>query len=256
MKVGYPELQLAAECRLENSSFPASNVEDEHPKKLFKATASTAALLLSVSAGSSAAALYSCNATSCTVTVRNGTSAQWASGAQWATGHAWATHTGAQVTIYELDPSAVGSLWAEYTAVDNKHIVEFLLANSGGSNIEVGIARAFVPYVYKQPQYPISAGLEDYSIVKKLANGSTYYRNRDCVRTFGLKLMEDRDPDAWEFLYSVAQLIRQQPIFWRIVDNATDREWIVYAKFDGKLPDALLPDKRNSNININLIEVL
>jgi len=255
MKVLYPDQVNAASMDFPNASFPALNVLDEHPKRVAKGTQSTIILSLSVESGVNTAMLTNTNATSATVTTRNGSSVAWESGVSWETGVSWSTASSVSAD-YQLSASGVGSLWAEYTAINNVHIIDFELTNSDGDNIYVGIGRAAARKNFKDPKYGIREGLEDYSIKKKLSNGAQYYRKRDRVRRFGFEILLTRDSDFYTFMLTVAQQVGPEPIAWRLSTNNTDFEWVVFCAFNDRLPEGTHDSPSYSNVSIELIEVV
>ena len=83
MKVLYPNLATAAALDFENANFPASNVLDEHPKRLAKGTQSSVILSISVSSGCNTVALFNTNADTVSVETRNGSTVEWESDVSW-----------------------------------------------------------------------------------------------------------------------------------------------------------------------------
>jgi len=255
MKLIYPNTATDVSSDTENASFPATNVLDEHPKRVWKATGSTAILSLGVPAGTNTAAIFNTNATSASVIARSGSIVTWTPTISWESDVSWLTAASVS-TIFDLSPSGVGSLWAEYTSINNAHIIDFELSNSEGSIIYAGIARAGAGKSFKDPKYGIKEGLEDNSIKKKLSNGARYYRKRDVVRMFGFEILFTRDPDFYTFMLTVAQQVGPEPIAWRISTNNTDFEWVVFCAFGDKMPDGSHDSPNYSNLNVRLIEVV
>jgi len=255
VKVIYPDQVNAVSADFTNASYPVTNVEDEHPKRLWKSTQTPAILSLAMASGSDTVTLFNTNATSVTVVTRNGSSVTWETGISWESGTTWSTSTEASTT-FDLSASGVGSIWSEYTAIANVHIADFILVNSAGDAIYAGIARGGLRKNFKDPKYGIGEGLIDYSIEKQLSNGATYYRKRDVVRDFDFQILLTRDSDFYTFMLTIAQQVGPEPIAWRLSTNNSDFEWVVFCRFNKQKPRGSHDSPKYSNINVKLIEVV
>ena len=257
MKVIYPSNISSVSADEENASFPAANVEDDHPKKVWKATSNDATLTVNV-AGGGAVAVFNTNASTITITIIGGMPITWlADDITWLAGDIewYDTDPSISTELYELDASGVGSLWAEYTELEYAHSLELLFEAAAGTTIEAGVVRAGTLHDFEEPAYGgISEGLVDYSIVKELNNGAVYTRLRDVVRSFSFTLIEALDPDFWTFMLQVAQLAGPAPQAWRILENS-DWEWVVFARL-ADMPHGRHFNNSYSKIAVNLREVV
>ncbi|HDZ15540.1 MAG TPA: hypothetical protein ENH60_11685 [Pricia sp.] len=257
MRVIYPDNIATISADEVNINFPISNVQNDHVKKVWKANSNDAVINIGVSSGS-AVALFGSNATAVVVKTRiGGLGGQWDAAAQWHDGigdvgadGAWNVESLTTETI-KFDTLSTGqsALWCDYTDPGVGHTIEITLSSATGTTLEVGVIRAGTVRDFRDSEYGIREGFVDYSIQEELASGSWYYKKRDIVRTFGLILLEDRASDFYTFMHEVALLRGQQPLAWRLSENITDWQWIVYATFDG------LPIGNHAYVNSSLIEI-
>lgn len=281
MKVIYPDNISSILASAENANYPATNVQDKHPKKIWKSTGQTATLTLYVSSGA-AVAVFATNAESVSVTIREGVGLDWGESQDFAIaaedGSEINTESGSPIMMepeidwtgqidwqmpesvsadYDLSGSNVGSMWADYGPKSGAHAIDLDFTAPADSVVEAGIVRAGTVKEYKDPKYGIREGLVDYSIVRELNNGAFYTRKRDIVRTFSFSVLEDRKDDTYEFLHLLAQLVGPDPVAWRLVYNSNEREWewVVFCRFDGA-PQADHIAADLSSLSVNLIEVI
>lgn len=252
----YPDRITSVTTDEENANYPASNVQSDYVKEKWKATSADAVLVLTVSQGAGVA-IFGTNATTIEVAVSDGRTAAWAPGAAWASGAVWADSSGTSVIkTYDLSASNVGALWADYTKKNYKHIVELIFTGVAGSTIEAGVVRAGDVNTYRDPKSGITEGLRDYSIIKELNSGAFYTKKRDIVRIFGFQILEERNPDFYNFLLDVIQQNGPGPLAWRIVHRSiTDWEWVVYARANG-MPKGRHSFPAHSLLDILLIEMV
>ncbi|MFH2074368.1 MAG: hypothetical protein ABIJ57_03335 [Pseudomonadota bacterium] len=256
MKCIYPDMITSITASEEDGSFPVANLSDDHPKKVWKGTSRDAVLTVVASAGG-ALAVIATNATSITVAISSGQTLVWDTGIAWASGITWDTSGDQDTTeLSTLPGDTTGALWSQFAAArTGSFSATVTLTAAAGDTIQAGIVRCGTANDYKDPQYGIAEGLVDYSIVKELNNGATYFRKRDVVRTFDFKLLEDRDTDFYEFMLTVSKAMGPTPIAWRIRGTATDNKWIVFARHE-QMPKGRHSSPDNSEIFISLIEVL
>ncbi len=255
MKVIYPDNTLTITADEENGNYPIENVQDDYIKKVWKATSNDAVIDITASSGS-ALALFGSNATSVIVKARDGAEGvQWGGGVTWDSPSWVAEVLTSQTIVFDTLPTDQSALWCDLTNYPSNFTVEITLSSVAGSTLEVGVIRIGTVRDFRDAAYGIEEGLVDYSIRKELNSGAWYYRKRDIVRTFSLSLLEDRASDFYTFMHNVALVRGQQPLAWRLSENVTDWQWIVYATFDG-LPSGTHLYPNHSVINIQLEEVV
>lgn len=145
------------------------------------------------------------------------------------------------------------SLGYEYGYQYYKHNI--LIELTGSSAVYCGVARAGEINTFPDPQYGISEGLKDYSIVKELNNGSLYVKRRNIVKTFNGKLLVERDRVFYEFMREIMQLNGPVPLFWWVSSNLTNLDWVVFAKYDAP-PSGSHAYYQHSEIDFSLLEVV
>lgn len=255
MKCIYPDRITAISADEEDASYPVSNLQDEHPKKVWKGTSRDAVITAVASAGG-ALALIATNATSVSLAISSGQTINWASGVTWQSDVSWDSSGDDDVSEVALLPGdSSGCAWFDFAARTSSFSVTLTLTAQAGEIIQAGVLRIGTCNSFDDPAYGLKEGLQDYSIVKELNNGATYIRKRDVVRTFQGRITEDRDTDFYTFLLDVAKKVGPTPLAWRLVHNITDSEWIVFARFR-VMPIGSHDRPLHSRINFDLLEVL
>lgn len=265
MKIIYPDNITSVSADEENANFLAVNVQTDYIKEVWKATSVDAVLTLVVSSGKGAA-LFGCNASSVSVTILTGLDGAWAAagdgnigGAWGATGDghigvSWAVSEFSEVTTtYDLNETGLGALWIDYTEMSIQHTIKIEL--TGSATIEVGVAKAGAIKEFNDPQYGITEGLRDYSLIKELSNGAMYVKKRDVVRTFGLNFFVTRDDDFYDFMDVIYRQNGSNPLAYRLSSALTDFQWIVYARPDA-MPSGSHDYPEDSIVGISITEVI
>ncbi|MFH2073799.1 MAG: hypothetical protein ABIJ57_00435 [Pseudomonadota bacterium] len=256
MKCIYPDNITAISADEENASYPAANLTDEHPKKLWKATSRDAVVTAVVSSGG-ALAVIATNATSISLTISSGQTIVWESGVTWDSGISWDTTGDSDTTeVSLLTGDITGAAWFNFAAARTSSFTATItLTADAGQIVQAGCIVCGTLRDFRDPGRGIREGLIDYSIVKELNNGAFYTRKRDVVRTFDFSLIEDRASDFYTFMHTVARGVGPGPIAWYLVDGDSDSHWIAFARFDQ--PPAGSHDMPDySQINARLVEVL
>ena len=235
MRIMYPDQITVLAADEENTHYPATNLQDGHTKKLWKATSKDAVVTLTVSAGASAVAVFNTNAISVKVATTN-TSAD-------------------TIVTYDLTTSNEKNFWAEYSSTIIEHTVVLTFTAATGDIVEAGVISAGTSILFADPKHGIREGLIDYSIIKKLKNGAFYLKDTNVVRTFSGRLTLDRDTDFYVFMLDTAKALGSNSFACRVSTNVTDWEWVVYVRFDG-MPKGPHSYPDDSMIDFNLIESL
>jgi len=248
-----------------NANYPASNLTDENPKRIWKAASGVYSTTLSftLSGPSSAIALFNTNAMTITATVTDPNYFTWfASDIVWDSGDiAWvAEDASLSNELYNLD-GVSGAAWIEWPTSQIPVEAVLTLTSSSTEDVFAGVAVGDDIYEFECPQIGVSEGMRSYSIVKELQNGAIYRKQRDTVRTFSFNFLEDRPvlqgettSDFYTFMYAIAKELDYKPAAWQLTE-LDDFWWVVYARFQ-QMPTGThsLPDY--SRINVSLIEVL
>lgn len=255
MKVIYPDNVIAIWADEANANFPAVNLTDNHPKKVWKATSRDAVVTVAVSSGS-ALGLVNTNASTVTVASHEAQTAVWGGGVNWGETVEWWSSTVASFTnTYDLDENDVGRLWSEYTENTAPHWIDITLTAPVGATLYAGTIQAGTLNTFNDPAYGVTEGLRDYSVYKELNNGAFYYLQRDMVRTFEFDFLDDRDSDFYIFMHTISQQVGLDPMMWLISKNLANWEWVVFARF-ASLPAGSHLHKTLTRINVKLTEVL
>ena len=243
----------------EDTNYPKENVLDEHPKKLWKAASgvTTATLTFEIDTNSGAMAMFNTNAISAVVTVSSPNNLVWhASDIGWDSGDiVWPIQdSGLTDAHYDLDGES-GALWVEWVRSPTPVTATVVLTTTSTETLQAGVATACCMFTVACPQRGIVESMKSYDITRELQNGAFYRKARDRVRTFTFEFIEDRNPTFYEFMYTIAREVGYRPMAWQLADM-DGFWWVVYARFDGKLPAGKHSMPDYTRINTRLIEVL
>jgi len=268
-QVIYPDLITSIYADKQNPNYPIENVENDYIKKVYKSSNNLAIITARVSAGDSIG-IYGTNATYCGIDRRIGSAgAVWHDGDPTGVQGVWHDGIGVgqegiwkaeslnteTVTLAELETGQT-AIWANWTDPGTGGFSLIITLNcEATAALKVGVIRAGTSLSLADPQYGINEGLHDYSVSTELNNGSWYYLKRDIVRTFSFSLFEDRASDFYSLMHAIALLRGRRPLAWRLSDNVSDWQWIVFATMDA-LPSGSHDHRLHTNININLKEVV
>jgi len=250
MKVIYPNSVTAATADERAATFPASNMTNLHPKKIWKATSKDATFKLTVSDRANALALFNIYTDTLTVTVKNDAETETLWGPE--------TYNLKGIdTIFELitdEGDQWVSLWVDYDyqAVAHKIICECTLATGV---VYAGVAQAGYAYSFADPQLGLTESLKDYSVVKELNNGAIYTRKRDVVDVYSGTLWVERDAEFYRFMKTVAKNTGPQPLAWRVSSNLDHHMYTVFAKFE-TMPQSNFGTISHKFVNFSLTEVV
>lgn len=256
MKVLPTSIITAVSASSAHANYPASNMLDEHPKKVWKGTGATETLTFTISDGSNCFFLFNTNATGVSFVLVDPNYIEWEAGTAWETGVAWATNEAGEtvVSITELNGTS-GACMATWTTIPTTVNLVVSLANENGDVLKAGVAVGGAIKSYRDPSYEgFSEGVKDYSITAELSNGATYYKGRDAVRVFNLSVLLARDTSFDDFIFNVAKVVKSGPAAWAITDE-TDSRWLAYARFT-KMPTGEHSTPDWSTVNFELTEVV
>jgi len=236
----YPEKLSTVTADTEDSSFPASNLEDNKIKKVWKTTGSNeGTLTITAASGANQIAVFGTNAATATVTIKVGAVTQEAQSFTLSNGG----HT-------------YNRFWCSYTAIGSTHTIEVQLAAAVGSVLQAGVVKCGVGVTFAEPDYGVNESRQDLSVVKELNNGALYIRKRDIVRTFSCTIMEDRTTDYYLFS-DIYDYYGPQAVAFLLTDDLNDSryEWAVLGHMKN-------PFKGNheyyshSNISFDILEAV
>ena len=250
MKVIYPEKILSVVADEEDTNYPANNVLDRHPTKVWRATSKDAQIKLTCEAGANAVAVFGTNADTITFTVKDETETTTLVAAE-------SYDLKGTDTYFKLitDTSANWKqIWHDFEYQYNPIVVVIDLEAAAGVTVEAGVIRCGLAQNFNGPSLGIDEGLKRYSIIRELQNGATYMKKRNTARQFTGKLVLRRDRDFYYFMKDVIEEIDPYPLAWRITD-LSNKDWAVYARAD-KLPVGGHDYPSNSIVKFSLLEVL
>lgn len=240
----------------ENSNFPADFLLNDRPKKVWKSTETgEATLTLGISGGTGGLALFNCNALSVAVSITDPNAVEWEDGVEWEAGVEWSTTDFDEITeLANLDGNPGGAIWVEWGHSLNSLSAVLTLTGIVNEVLQCGVAIAGKSHEFSGPNYGITEGLIDLSIVKELSNGDKYVKQRDKLRTFDFSATVERDEQFYSFLYDIAREIGRAPAAWRLT-KLSGFNWVVYARFD-HMPSGRHDSLDYSNIAAKITEVV
>jgi hypothetical protein len=202
----YPEKLSSVTADTEDGSFPASYLENNKPKRVWKSSGSNVAVLTAtVAANSDQIALFNTNAESAAIDVESGSET---------------------FNIDLTSPHSHNRFWQSYTSQPAIHTIEITLTAPVGETVYGGVLKCGTGVDLVNPGYGLSESRRDFSIVKELNNGAFYIRKKDPVRTFSLNFLEDRATDFYNFT-AVADYYGPTPFAMLLAENIDDLEWAI-----------------------------
>lgn len=280
MKVLYDDNITSISANSAFDDYPVSNLQDDHVKKIWKATGNIGQVEVAASSAD-ALAVFGTNASAIGVYISTGSAVEWEEGyIAWGTNIDWFTSTidwhddgiqwetgddavqwvGDEIvledTTYDLTASDVGSLWVNLDSYTSNQVIVLNFMALAGSYVYAGVVRMGTTFTMRDPDYGMTEGIKDLSLVQELNNGAVHITERENIRTFNLKYLVDRDDDFYTFMYTVMRPRGLKPLAWRLSSTLTNWEWIVYARPDGNMPSGTHQYPGHSIVNLQLIEVV
>lgn len=231
MKVIAKNLITAVTASTANANYPASNLLDEYPGFLWKATGATATLTFTVTGTCSGLALFNTNATNASFTVSGANQAEWEPGVAWETGVAWSALDTVEVTqTLDLDGVSGACIvqWSEISGTAVNVVIS--MTNEDGDILQAGTAVGGKVLSYPGPNYRLVESINDLSYIDEYNAGGVYVKDRDVLRVFDCEHRLGRDDYFHDFIYSVKKEIKKHPAAWLVTDLDNAR-WLVYARF-------------------------
>jgi len=253
MKVMTANLVTSITASTANANYPVTNLQDTHPKKLWKATAAVATLTVEINTGATGFALFNTNATGVSFSLVDPNAIGWEAGTSWEPGVNWANSDWPVTEVTNLD-GVSGACLCEWAAVSSRVFLIISLTNENGDNVQAGVAIAGKLLAYNGPEYGLGEACKDYSIVDELSNGSVYVKSRDVVRVFSCNLNVVRDVAFHDFVFLVAKVVKSAPTAWLITDLNNSR-WLAYARIS-KMVDGDHYTANRTEMNFELTEVI
>jgi len=208
----YPEKLSSVTVDSENGSFPATNLQDDKPKRYWKSGGTNiATITATVAANSDQIGLFNTNALSAVVTIK------------------LLGVTQETFSIDLTDPHTHTRMWQSYTEQTSVHTIEIQLTAAASSAVYAGVLRIGKGVKLVNPKYGIKESRRDFSIVKELNNGAYYIRKRNNVREFNVSFMEDRAVDFYVFS-QVTDYYGPEPVAVLMAEGIDNdpHEWAIF----------------------------
>lgn len=240
-----------------NSNYTAENLLDEHPKRKWMAADAsvTEATLTATAHGRTGGfALVGVVADHVDIHISDPSGITWQN-VDWQN-VIWATSLpGISATEEFIHNDSYSALWVEFTQFDAPVTIVIDLSKAATNKNVLAAGVLVVGQFYEIPgvEKPLVEGLRDYSILRELANGATYYKKRDIVRTFSGTILNERVPNFWVFMRDICRVNGARPMMWKL--SEMEGEFLVYGRLES-MPDGSHDEEDLSRQNFELIEVL
>lgn len=213
MKIIYPEYQSDITADSFDPNFPAENLLNDIPSKIWKARSGVSSTTIGfiIGAGANAVSIFNTNAVSATITVKDGLGATVKS------------------TTFTLSGGTrtYNRAWMEYTLQATVHSATITLTATTGVTVYAGIVRAGKAVDLPNPQYGLGESRVDHSVVMEMNDGSLYIRKKAINRTFNLSFIVARGTEYYDFC-DVYDVVGPEPLAMLIADGITDSQWCVF----------------------------
>jgi len=233
----------------ENKEFVDDNILDDHLKQTWRSATTNPTMTLTVGGSSNAIAIFNTNANKIKITIKD-TEGVILDGP-------YDYNLRQCTTYYELITDGGRKwtqIWAEYAYQSDIHKIELEFIGSSDPYIKVGVIKAGLANIFRNPKYGLSMSLEDKSIIRELSNGADYIRHRDVIRKFKGSLTIDAGGDIHNFLHKIHQDRGIRPMAYLIVDE-NNFMWATFARAIN-LPDATRSSLGHYNVTFNLKEAI
>jgi len=233
-----------------NTNFPALNILDIHPRKVWKSTLYIDTVTVTVSELFNTITIFNTNAQYADVTITD-----------MDDNVIWATRTFDFTGILSLEQFMTGDgdtitrvfiPVGELIAAESKVIIEFSKLDDG-SPIYCGIVWAGLASTINNPSYPLTEGIVDYSIVQELNNGATYIKERDRVRKYSFNISTS-DLEAERLYLDVLNNIGPNPMPFELVCGS-GALYTLFGRLES-MPKVVQQSYGRANISLNILEVL
>lgn len=205
----------------EDAEFPASNLEDSRPGKLWKADSTNSAVItIPALAGTDCAAVFNTNAETAACVLKD-----------MVGGSVLDTET------FDLAPSSgrvFDRFFWNYAAQSGTCVVEITLTAAEGDTVHAGVARIGAGAVFENPDWGVRQSRQSLATVLEMSNRSRYVSQDpgsvESRRAFDLAVMDER-PDFFS-LDTVLQYFGPNPMAVLVLEDFDAREWAVFGYVD------------------------
>ena len=147
------------------------------------------------------------------------------------------------------------SIWYDYTILSETHRIAVTIdSNDVTVDAQIGVTQAGFNSSFSNPDYGLTEGLQDYSIVKETNNGSFYFRKRDVVRTFQGQISVTRDREFYNFMTNIIRAVGPAPLAYKMTD-LSNFDWTVFAMCK-TMPKGVHEYYAHSTVSFDLTEVI
>ena len=247
LKIMYPEALVSVAATAENENFPASNMLDEHPQRVFRSLNTEDTLTCTIEGGSSGIFMFSTNIETGTVTVPDG------EGGTEDVSIILRTQATNYAELIQGKGERQKSLWIDYPYQAFAHTITITATAAPPAKLQVGIVRAGLVNSFSDVKLGIANSFKDNSVIKDFNNGSKYVKLITIQDVVKLIFPADIDTEYYKFLFKIAKKQGQKPmpIAW---GETIYQE--IFGSFHGNLPDAAINNKIRGDISMTIVEAI
>ena len=234
----------------EHPDFPAANLLDNHPKRLYKADGvSQSRLTFALSSGVEGLAIFNTNCSRAVCNISDPNAVTWRN-VTWQNVE-WIT-TDVPTTTYVISSGSAKVIWVEFAASSVAVHADVTLTNLDETPY-AGCAQAGP--LFKSGHDPLKQNFsmvpDDTSVEFEMSNGSYYTLDREVMDTYSGSMMLEHATAAE--LMAIAKDARKKPLAMMVTSHGAD--WALFARFSS-MPELAPGDIELSVINFKLKEVL
>lgn len=251
MKVIPVEAITAVSASNEDASYPASNLLNSRPKKVWKGTGAAETLTFTLTGTTSGLAIFNTNATGASFVLSDPNGVTLESGVVLEAGAQLASVAPNVTQIVALNGTD-GAFMVQWQEITGSLTLEVSLVNNSGEVLFAGVATGGEVYSAPDPELGMTEDIDDQSIDDEYPNGISYTKDGDSLRVFNIEAIMERDDAFHNFIYSVAKVVHKNYRAWLITDLNNSR-WLVYVKFS-RLPKGAHNHATRSRVTFELRE--
>lgn len=258
MKLIYPQRITSVTADYENSSYPASNVLDNHTSRVWKSAGSTpwrgtlTCAVAGIPSGYGSVAIFNTNAIRIGMQVTQISNGMASLIKDWQYSNYGTSYLG----FVRGQTQKFYDIWMDYdsTYIRANHTITISLDAGAGAGVvaQCGVVRAGDMNEFDNPQYGLNENYNDYSVIKQLNNGGIYFRKRGIAKKYSGTLIVNRNNDFYRFVNNIARPKGQTPMAWQLVDD--DNYFNIYGGFEGGMPSGTHDLFSHSSISFSIVE--
>lgn len=240
----------------EDSSYPASNMLNDSPKKRWKAnTINNQTLDVDVMSGSKGMAFFNISGIeSISAISLDAFNMEWGGSTAWGSPTEWG-YTANSAISFTVDATDKNMAWVDYDYVIGATTLRLTITSKFGSFPSIGIITSGPVFECEDPQPDWDYSFIDYSIVTELSNGAFDSRDRDVVRIFSGNIFMTTT-QFFDFSEKYRDSIKSNPRAWWFASKYFDENYLIYGRLSGTPSASMtsLDGSTKANVSLSITE--